>query len=137
MSEPHRNLIRVADGKTQLAWIFPAAYVPPQTEFPTPDSFTLQAGYIVYPAGGAVRPHRHRPIARTVTKTGEALFVKAGRAFADCYADDGHHVSTQEINEGDFILLIGGGHGFRMQEDTILIEVKQGPYFGLDEKEPL
>jgi len=31
--------------------------------------------------------------------------------------------------------LVGGGHGFRMQEDTVLLEIKQGPYLGLGEKE--
>ena len=32
------------------------------------------------------------------------------------------------------MLMISGGHGFRMLEDTVLFEVKQGPYTGLDEK---
>jgi hypothetical protein len=27
-----------------------------------------------------------------------------------------------------------GGHGFRMLEDTVLLEVKQGPYGGQAEK---
>ena len=33
------------------------------------------------------------------------------------------------------MLMVGGGHGFRMLEDTVFLEVKQGPYTGLDEKE--
>jgi hypothetical protein len=31
--------------------------------------------------------------------------------------------------------MVGGGHGFHMLEDTVLLEVKQGPYTGIDEKE--
>jgi hypothetical protein len=31
--------------------------------------------------------------------------------------------------------MVGGGHGFRMLEDTLLLEVKQGPYLECEEKE--
>jgi hypothetical protein len=35
----------------------------------------------------------------------------------------------------DVMLMAGGGHGFRMLEDTVFLEVKQGPDTGTDEKE--
>jgi hypothetical protein len=44
-------------------------------------------------------------------------------------------VDSREIKEGDIILMVNGGHGFRMIEDTVFLEVKQGPYTGIDEKE--
>jgi hypothetical protein len=31
--------------------------------------------------------------------------------------------------------MVGGSHGFRMIDDTVFIDVKQGPYTGIDEKE--
>jgi hypothetical protein len=31
--------------------------------------------------------------------------------------------------------MVGGGHGFRIKEDTVLLEIKQGPYLGVDDKE--
>jgi len=33
------------------------------------------------------------------------------------------------------MLMVTGGHGFRMLENTVFLEVKQGPYTGLEEKE--
>jgi hypothetical protein len=39
------------------------------------------------------------------------------------------------LETGDIILLVAGGHGFRCLEDTVLLEIKQGPYTGLVEKE--
>jgi hypothetical protein len=33
------------------------------------------------------------------------------------------------------MLMLAGGHGFRLLEDTTFVEVKQGPYTGLEEKE--
>ena len=36
--------------------------------------------------------------------------------------------------KGDIVLLLGGAHGFRMLEDTVLFEVKQGPYIPKKDK---
>jgi hypothetical protein len=44
-------------------------------------------------------------------------------------------VAPRELNVGDVMLMVGGGHGFRMLEDTVLLEIKQGPYTGENEKE--
>ena len=33
------------------------------------------------------------------------------------------------------LIAVAGGHGFRVFEDTVLLEVKQGPYPGEAEKE--
>ena len=38
------------------------------------------------------------------------------------------------MGEGDFLLLLGGGHSFEMLEDSELIEIKQGPYAGDKDK---
>ncbi len=35
---------------------------------------------------------------------------------------------------GDVILLASGGHGFEMIEDSEILEVKQGPYTGDQDK---
>ena len=39
------------------------------------------------------------------------------------------------LSMGDVILLLKGGHGFQMIEDTVLMEVKQGPYLNDLDKE--
>jgi len=39
------------------------------------------------------------------------------------------------LETGDIVMLVNGGHGFSLLEDTILFEIKQGPYTGLVEKE--
>lgn len=67
--------------------------------------------------------------------TSEVLVVKAGHCLIDIYNDDRELVATRELHPGDIMLMVGGGHGFRMIEDTVFLEIKQGPYTGLDEKE--
>ena len=67
--------------------------------------------------------------------TSEVLILLRGRCEMDVYNDQRELVATRELRQGDLMLMVGGGHGFRMQEDTVFLEVKQGPYTGLDEKE--
>ena len=38
------------------------------------------------------------------------------------------------LGPGDVILLIRGGHGFEVLEELNMIEVKQGPYVGEQDK---
>jgi len=109
--------------------------MPPATTFPTQPEFNLQIGLVVYPAGGEVPRHLHLPLERHTVGTAEVVLVRKGRCLLDVYAPDRSLVATRELAEGDLMLMVGGGHGFRMLEDTVLLEVKQGPYTGLDEKE--
>lgn len=53
----------------------------------------------------------------------------------DIYNDNRELVATRELGPGDIMLMVGGGHGFRMLVGTVLLEIKQGPYTGVDEKE--
>ena len=58
-----------------------------------------------------------------------------GRMEADFYNDDKQFVESRTLERGDLLVLVSGGHGFRCTEDTVLLEIKQGPYIGPDEKE--
>lgn len=126
---------RIYWGETCLAYIIRASFLPDRTTFLTPPEYKQQVGYIVYPAGGEIQRHVHLPLERHLVGTSEVLVVKKGRCEIDIYNDERELVSTRELREGDIMLMVGGGHGFRMLEDTILLEIKQGPYTGLDEKE--
>jgi hypothetical protein len=118
-----------------LAYVIRSGYVPSATTFLTPPEFKQQVGFVVYPKGGQVARHVHLPIERRVVGTSEVLVVREGRCLVDIYADDHELVATRELRQGDIMLMVGGGHGFRMLEDTVFLEVKQGPYTGVDEKE--
>ena len=125
----------ISTGGQQLAYIVRGGQLPEATTFITPSSFKQQVGYVVYPAGGQIKRHTHRPLERHLIGTSEVLVVLKGRAEIDVYDDELALVATRELHSGDVMLMIGGGHGFRMLEDTVFLEIKQGPYTGLDEKE--
>jgi hypothetical protein len=126
---------KIFSGEQCLAYIIRANFLPEQTTFLTPPEYKQQVGYVVYPAGGQIQRHVHRPLERHLVGTSEVLVVRQGCCEVDLYNDERQLVATRELREGDIMLMVGGGHGFRMLDDTVLIEVKQGPYTGIDEKE--
>src|SRR5947209_6833774 len=126
---------KIFSGEQCLAYIIRASFLPERTTFLTPPDYKQQVGYVVYPAGGQIQRHVHRPLERHLVGTSEVLVVRQGCCEVDLYNDDRQLIATRELREGDIMLMVGGGHGFRMLDDTVFIEVKQGPYTGIDEKE--
>ncbi len=118
-----------------LAYIIRAALKPEKTTFLTPNDFKQQVGFIVYPKDAEIPRHIHRKLERNLIGTSEVLIVRQGGCVVDIYNDEKEIVASRELFVGDILLMIGGGHGFKMIEDTIFLEVKQGPYPGVDEKE--
>lgn len=125
----------IAVGGTVLCHVVRTDRLPDITTFATPPEAVIQVGHVVHPRGHEIVRHAHRPVERRVTGTAEVLLVQRGRCEIDVYDTDRQFVRTAELREGDILVMLAGGHGFRMLDDTVLLEVKQGPYLGPDEKE--
>ena len=125
----------IKDGEEVLAMVLRTKYLPDATEFLTPDSYKQQVGFIVYKQGKEIAPHDHKPLERKLIGTSEVLVLKKGKVEASVYSAKRELVQKVILNEGDLLLLVAGGHGFKMIEDSVLLEIKQGPYTGLQEKE--
>ncbi len=131
-----KNSVEIVAGPDgPLAYFVDGAWLPDKTKFLTPDTFGQQMGMIVYGKGEAITPHVHLPVTRTVEGTTECIIVRSGCCEIDIYDCARNHIATRQLNAGDIVLLLGGGHGFRMLADTVLFEVKQGPYVGNADKE--
>jgi hypothetical protein len=118
-----------------LAYIIHTQPQPDRTMFLTPAEFKQQVGFVVYPRGAEIARHVHRALERHLVGTSEVLVLLRGACWMDVYDDARQLVATRELRVGDVMLMVGGGHGFRMFEDTVFLEVKQGPYEGIEEKE--
>lgn len=103
-------------------------------QFLTPAHYSQQLAYMKHPAGKRIAPHVHNPIPREVQYTNEVLFIKKGKLRVDFFNDKQEYLDSRILVQGDVILLIQGGHGFRVIEDVEIIEVKQGPYAGDGDK---
>ncbi len=118
-----------------LTYIVRGDALPEKTTFITPPEFKQQVGFVVYRQGGEIARHVHRPLQRKLIGTSEVLVIREGKCLLDVYNDEHVLVATRELAPGDVMLMVGGGHGFRILEDTVLLEIKQGPYTGIEEKE--
>lgn len=102
--------------------------------FFTPGDFSQQLAYMKRPKDYVIDPHVHNPIARNIEWTQEVLFIKRGKVRVDFYDDKRIYLESRLLAKGDVILLAKGGHGFSMLEESEIIEVKQGPYVGEQDK---
>lgn len=125
----------IEDDSELIAVVIKAAFEPSRTQFVTQVDAEQQIGFIVYRAGGTINPHEHRPMPRQIETTSETLVVRRGKLEAALYNRHRELVASRLLEAGDVLVLVSGGHGFRMKEDTVLLEVKQGPYFGMKEKQ--
>jgi len=118
-----------------LAVVIPHEFTSPGAHFVTSDELGQQVGLLCHPAGTHLRPHVHPHVKREVHDALEFLVLRQGRVLVDLYASEGGPaVHTAELETGDAILLVGGGHGLRMLEDCHILEAKQGPYTGVADK---
>ena len=124
----------IKDGDIVLAIIVPRSFNKPGVHFFTPEDYSQQLAYMRHPKGKIIQPHTHNPVSREVSFTQEVLFIRKGTLRVDFY-DAGHaYLSSRTLRAGDVILLASGGHGFETLEETEMIEVKQGPYAGEQDK---
>ena len=124
----------IIDSGKLLALVLRANYRKEGISFFTPNEFSQQLGYMNRPQGYIIPPHVHNPVVREVLFTKEVLFIKSGKVRVDFYDNEQNYFVSRVLLQGDVILLAFGGHGFEMLEASEIIEVKQGPYAGDQDK---
>lgn len=117
-----------------IALIIRSNYQKSGISFFTPNEFSQQVAFMKHPEGYEIKPHVHNEVQRTVVHTKEVLFMRSGILRVDLYSDDRLYLESRILYAGDVILLAAGGHGFKVIEDLEMIEVKQGPYIGVNDK---
>jgi len=122
-----------ADG-IDMSIIVHAEFCKPGIHFLTENALTEQLAFMSHPTGKLIAPHVHNPVPREVQFTLEVLFIRKGRLRVDFYDTEQNYLESRDLGAGDVILLMQGGHGFEVLEEVEMIEVKQGPYVGEQDK---
>lgn len=117
-----------------LAIIIRSSFNEAGVTFFTSNNMSQQLAYMKHPHGKIIQPHVHNPVPREVLYTQEVLFIKSGKLQVDFYDKKQKYIKSRILMEGDIILLATGGHGFKVLEEVQMIEVKQGPYAGDQDK---
>ena len=100
--------------------------------FLTDPANPLQLGMNFYKAGDVIKAHYHlKRQLETNSIVQEFLLIGSGKALLRLYdAGDQSEFTALHLDAGDMVLLLAGGHGLDIEEDTKIVEIKLGPYDG-------
>tara|TARA_B110000483_G_C17876935_1_gene420188 strand:- start:24 stop:428 length:405 start_codon:yes stop_codon:yes gene_type:complete len=122
---------KITDGKNLLAIIIRGGKYPKKigTNFISGHKDSLQLGFINYPTGHTIKPHLHLKRKKIIDTCPEVLIVKTGILSVFFYKKNKQKINiVKKLKSGDIIVLLQGGHGFKVSKKISLIEIKQGPY---------
>ncbi len=128
------DIHQIIHNDTLMALIVPHTFDEAGIHFFTPNELSQQLAFMRYEPGKVIPAHIHNPVAREVTNTQETLFIRKGKLRVDFYSAERQYLESRVLGAGDVVLLIQGGHGFEVLESLEMIEVKQGPYVGEQDK---
>jgi mannose-6-phosphate isomerase-like protein (cupin superfamily) len=120
----------ILDHNELLAIIVRSRFSEPGIHFFTSNELSQQLAFMKHSSGKTIDPHVHNPVMRQVHYTQEVLVIRKGALRIDFYNEAREYLTSRTLRGGDVILLIKGGHGFFVEEDVEMFEIKQGPYAG-------
>ena len=101
--------------------------------FITPNELYIQVGSWWYNKGKKLASHTHKDFERIATRTQEMTYVKKGSMRVLLYDDDHNYIEDYILSEGDTAIFAYGGHGYEiLEDDTQVIEAKNGPFIDVD-----
>lgn len=124
----------IKDNECIIAIIIRNSFCKEGIEFVTPNNFSQQMAYMKHHKGHLIKPHFHNEVSRAIQYTQEVLVIKKGKLQTDFYNKLCQYICSVEIGAGDIMMLCSGGHGFEVLEDLEMVEIKQGPYIGEQDK---
>ena len=116
-----------------LAIVIPGEYESKGIEFITTNDDYQQIATMSHAKGHVILPHFHNKAPRQIDYTTETLIIKKGVLTTNLY-ENKKLIHSFQFRSGDVIALVSGGHGFIVDEDVSMIEIKQGPYVGEQDK---
>lgn len=99
----------------------------------TPNSTNLQVSYINNVKNKKCRPHKHLEVERNTNSTSECWIVIRGKINIELYDIDDSMLINEILEQGDCLITFQGGHSYiSLEDNTVICEVKNGPYFGAE-----
>ena len=96
--------------------------------FFTPSESIQQFGYMKHKKAHIIKPHLHKKRLTKIFYTTEVILLLKGMIRVDFYNQFKKYLFSKILKERDIIMLVYGGHGFKILKDVEMLEIKQGPY---------
>ena len=103
--------------------------------FFTKNYFNQQVGFMKHKKNKVILPHIHKNVSRNLSTTTEVIYILKGSLRVDFYTPQKKYLFSKNVKKNSIIILINGGHGFKVSDDIEMIEVKQGPYIEIKDKQ--
>lgn len=101
--------------------------------FFTDEKDFIQVGGWRYDKDKILQAHKHNFVERKVTRTQEFVFVIHGNMKVTLYDEDERFVEEVILTASEGMILLAGCHGYHiLSDDTIVLEIKNGPYPGAE-----
>ena len=102
--------------------------------FFTPNESTQQFGYMKHKKKHIIKPHLHKKRVTKISYTTEVILLLKGVLRVDFYNYNKNYLFSKILKQKDIIMLVHGGHGFKVLKEVEMLEIKQGPYSLIKDK---
>ena len=103
-------------------------------KFFTAADLNMQIGLMAHSKNHIIKPHFHINRKKIIKQMSELLIIFSGQLKVFFYKKNKLRANSVIINKKDMILLISGGHGFKVLKKLEMLEIKQGPFVGEKDK---
>ena len=104
--------------------------LPAGLNFLTKDENFIQVGTWNYKKDTKLEAHYHNYFERSSFRTQEVVIVLDGKIQCNLYTEEGKFIDSVELEKNNIIIQFQGVHEYITLEDSKVLEVKNGPYFG-------
>lgn len=98
--------------------------------FVSQESEFIQVGIWNYKPKKILPAHFHREYKREATRTCESVYVVEGKIRCNIYTKSGNFIESFVLKKNEMAIQLYGVHEYEIIEKSIVIENKNGPYFG-------
>lgn len=121
------------DEKILARHITPEDIKPGLLSFSNDDEFIQVVSWGHYEKGKYLQDHWHNEFERPAKRTYEVVYVVKGAIEARLFDLDLVPVETLTVRQGEMLILLESAHGYTiLEEDTTVLEIKNGPFMGVE-----
>jgi len=102
--------------------------------FFTKNNANQQIGFMNHPKNYVIKPHKHQKRETKISITSEVIILQKGKLRVDFYDTKKKYLFSIVVKKNQIIMLVHGGHGFKVLEPVKMLEIKQGPYLNNKDK---
>lgn len=120
---------RIESNGELLAIVVRSGFRPEHVHYVTEDREGLQLSFQARKQGERVKAHQSLPFQNVAQLPSNKIYhLRQGKAAVDIYDRRQNQVTIINLQAGDTVIFLSGGHGITFTEDSRMMEIKQGPY---------